>query len=212
MLSAAPHKRLLCPPPRPRPQHIRGQSGRLPSVRLGLGARALFKTDTKKLFHKTTVGVTQCALYRDLYVNILVGLVPKKIATSVHATIYTFFFQERKTMQIENSFFEWSIHIKWWWYPTLAPFWFPFCFILRIFNLFCAFMCKPHFMFLEIGMVQFLRKCELSFKIRHVALLWDDNGSRNKLLFNFSPSIKQLHCFAWMPGSHFQFTRSQRTH
>lgn len=59
--------------------------------------------------------------------------------------------------------------------------------MLKIFNLLCAFLGKPHWTLLERGMVQFLKEHELSFKMWHVALWWDDSKRRNKLLFNFPP-------------------------
>lgn len=42
-------------------------------------------------------------------------------------------------------------------------------------------------MLLEASIVRFLRKHELGFKMWHMALLWGDNGSKKKLLFNFFP-------------------------
>lgn len=58
--------------------------------------------------------------------------------------------------------------------------------MLIIFNLLRAFPGKPHWTLLEIGTGQFLKEHELSFKMWHVALWWDDNESRNKLPCNFS--------------------------
>lgn len=91
------------------------------------------------------------------------GKVSSKENCDLFMLLYAFSCQERKTMQIEASLFAVIYSYQVLFIRSLL---FSVCIILKIFNLLCAFMSKPHWIPLEMGMVQFL-------------------GSRSKLLFNF---------------------------
>lgn len=169
------------------PNIIRGQGGSYPQDLAG-SRGGCSKQIYKSLFTKLQLRVTQCALKRGSRSNFLVRLVPEETVTLY--ILGAFSVRKGKPYKLKTPF----LHDLFTsdagdisYLPLLVSA--LFCFILKIFNLLCAFRCKSHWMLLESGIVWLLRKHELGCKIWHMALLWGDNGSEKKLLFNFFPLL-----------------------